>query len=348
MTVFYCLILWLGTISLFSIDIKDKQNRNRIVIVLACFGIFLIQAFRAETIGHDLISYLPGYHMAESINIFAGERLFNYEIGYIFYSQVFSKLNFSNQWYLAVVALTIIAPIAYVWSKNSKMPGLSVFIYITLGFFTFSFSGLRQSIAMAIVFFSFKYIQKKSLIKFLLCVALAMLFHTTAIIFIFAYPLYYVRFKSIHFLFIIPSLIIIFILKTKIFLLIYRLYRGAAGDIEATNAYTMLIVMILVLIFAYIFGSKDKQNIRFNSYKNYMLVAILIQIFASQSSEVMRAGYYYYLFITLLIPEVIKNQRDLKVRILVVGVLILALMYFFQTTTGNGYLDVSPYHFYWE
>ncbi|MDQ0200738.1 EpsG family protein [Neobacillus ginsengisoli] len=348
MTVFYCLILWVGIVSLLSIDIKNKQLRNKIVIVLGCVGIFLIQALRAETIGNDLISYLPGYHMVDSINIFKGERLFNFEPGYIFYSQIFSKLNFSDQGYLAVVALTIIAPIAFTWLKNSKMPGLSVFIYITLGFFTFSFSGLRQSIAMAIVFFSFKYIQEKSLIKFILCVALAMSFHTTAIIFIFAYPLSYLRLKSTHFFFIIPSLILIFILKTKIFLLIYRLYKGAAGEVESTNAYTMLFVMIFVLILAYIFGSKDKEDIRFNIYKNYMLVAILIQIFASQSSVVMRAGYYYYLFITLLLPEVVKNQRDAKIRILVVGVLIFALLYFFQKTTGNGYLNVSPFKFYWE
>jgi hypothetical protein len=135
--------------------------------------------------------------------------------------------------------------------------------------------------------------------------------------------------------------------QNKNIFIIYRLFRGVSGDIEATNAYTMLIVMILVLLLAFIFGTKDPQEIRFNSNKNYMLVAVLIQIFASQSSEV-RAGYYYYLFISLLIPEVIKNLRDPKVRIIVVGVLILAFMYFFQKTTGNGYLDVSPYQFYWE
>jgi hypothetical protein len=79
-----------------------------------------------------------------------------------------------------------------------------------------------------------------------------------------------------------------------------------------------------------------------------MLVAILIQIFASQSSIIMRAGYYYLIFITLLIPEVIKYQLDARVRMLVTSVLVFAFFYFFQKITGSGYLNVNPFSFYWE
>lgn len=349
MLIYYYLIVGVGIVSLFSLlTIKDTQKRNEIVVIVCCFGIFIVQALRAESVGIDLIGYLPGYQIAKDINVFAGERLFNYEVGYILYSKVFSILNIPNQGYLGIVALTIITPIAYTWIKNTKMPALSAYIYITLGFYTFSFSGLRQSIAMAITFFSFKFIQERSLIKFLLCIALAMLFHNTAIIFVFAYPLYYLRIKSTYFMVVIPSLILVFLFRTKIFLLILYLYKGVAGVAQVTNAYTMLVVMIVVLALAFIFGDKDKNNLSFNAYKNYMLIAIIVQIFASQSNIIMRAGFYYYIFITLLIPEVIKTQRDAKVRIVAVGVLVLALLYFFQTTTGDGYLNVSPYYFYWE
>lgn len=339
---------FIGMKPLISIKIKDRLIRNKAVIVLGCFGIFIIQALRAEFVGVDLSSYLPALQMVRSIDIFAGERLYNYEAGYLLYSQVFSKLNFPNQWYLAVVALTIIAPIAYTWYENSKMPGLSIFIYITLGFFAFSFSGLRQAIALAIIFYSFKYIKEKSLIKFILCVALAMSFHTTAIIFVVAYPLYYLRLRLIHIYLIVLVFILVFIYRSEIFLLIYHLYKGIAGEAESTNAYTMLTVMVIVMVLAYAFGSKDKQDLNFNAYKNYMLVAILVQIFASQSNVIMRAGYYYYLFITLLIPEIINNQKDIGIRISAVIILIVVLLYFFQMTTGNGYLNVSPYYFYWE
>jgi hypothetical protein len=348
MAVYYSLILWVGIVSIFSLNIKDIQRRNKIVIIMCCFGIFIIQALRAEFVGVDLIGYLRGYHIVKDINVFAGERLFNYEVGYILYSQVLSKLNIPNQLYLSIVALTIIVPLAYTWIKNSKMPALSIFMYITLGFFTFSFSGLRQSIAMAIIFFSFKYIQDRSLVKFLILIVLAMSFHTSAVIFVIAYPLYYFRIKPTHFIIIVPFLVIVFLFRNKLFLLIYSLYKGVPGIAENTNAYTLLVVMIVVLMLAYIFGDKNSNNLNFNAYKNYMLMAIIVQIFASESMIITRAGYYYFMFITLLIPDVINVQRDIKIRIVTVFVLILSLLYFFQTTTGNGYLNVSPYYFYWQ
>ncbi len=348
MTIYYVLISSIVLISFLTLSIKSKYNRNKLIISLSSILIILIQGFRRITVGVDLVGYIPALSLSRSMNFFAGDKLFNYELGYSLYSQFFAKLNVTEQIYLFVVASTIIIPIAYIWIRNSKIPELSVIIYITLGFFTFSFSGLRQAIAISVVFFSFKYIQEKKLVKFLICIVLAMSFHTSAIVFILAYPLYYLKLNSIHFCFIIPTFIVAFLLKTKLFLLLYSLYRGAEGQTQVTNAYTMLFIMTIILILSYIFSSKDKEELNINAYKNYMLVAIFLQIFASQSNTIMRAGYYYYIFITLLIPEVISNQRDSKIKILAVGILIVALLYFFQSTTGNGYLNVSPYYFYWE
>lgn len=348
MGIYYALIIWVGLISILFIEIQNKERRNRIIVLFSCTGIFLVQALRANTVGVDLVGYIPAYEIVGMINVFAGDRLFNYEIGYILYSQFFSKLMFSNQLYLAVVSLTILAPIAYTWVKNSKMPGLSVYIYLTLGFFTFSFSGLRQAIAIAIVFLSFKYIQEKRFLKFLICIILATTFHTSAVIFIIAYPLYFIRFKLKHYLFIVPFFILIYLLKAKIFLFIYKLYSGETGEIVSTNAFTMLIVMLSILVLSNLFGNKNQQDLRFNAYKNYLLIAICIQIFASESNIAMRSGYYFYIFVTLLIPEVISYQRDLKIKLLATIILVIALLYFFEVNTGNGYLNVYPYHFYWE
>ncbi|WP_342547346.1 EpsG family protein [Paenibacillus sp. FSL P2-0089] len=347
MTLYYCLILWIGLVSLFLIGLRDKYKRSQIVVILGCFGIFLIQALRSRYVGVDINGYLMGYQMVKNINVFSGERLFNYDVGYILYSQILSKLNISNQIYLAVTALIIIIPNCYIWIKNSKIPSLSIFIYITLGFFTFSFSGLRQSIAISIVFFSLKYIQEKKTIKFILFVTLATLFHFTAVIFIFAYPLYYWKLKPFNFFFILLSFIITFIFKEEIFLIIYRLFKGVPGEVVDTNAYTMLVIMIFILILAYVFDSSDNQNMNLNAYRNYMLVAIFVQIFASESNVIMRAGFYYYLFITLLIPEVL-HQQNPKIKVLAISGLVLSLLYFFQLNTGSGYLDVSPYYFFWE
>jgi hypothetical protein len=350
MTIYYLLILFIGACSFFTLNMRNINRRNKMVVICSGIAIVLVQGLRSITVGVDLIAgYIPGLRYAENMNFFAGDKVFNYEIGYSLYSQLFAKLNVSDQLYLFIVAITIIVPIAYIWLKNSKMPGLSVFIYVTLGFFVFSFSGLRQAIAIAITFYSFNYILGRNFKKFILCIILAMFFHTSAIVFLLAYPLFNLKINNKNLFFvIIPAAILVFCLRAQIFLFIYRLYEGKVGFVEHTNAYTMLLVMIFVWILSYIFGSKNNDDLRFNAYKNYMLFAIFFQIFASQSNIVMRAGYYYYIFITLLIPDVIMHQKDKVTRMIVSVVLVFALIYFFQAVTSDGYLNVCPYHFYWD
>ncbi|WP_338655187.1 EpsG family protein [Sporosarcina psychrophila] len=348
MGVYYGLILWIGIVALLSLAIRNIETKNKFIIILSSLGIILVQSLRSPSVGVDVIGYLIGYELIESIDVFSNDKLFNYEIGYMIYSLIFAKLNFSNQIYITVIVLSIIIPVAYTLYKNSKNLSISIFIYITLGFFAFSFSGLRQMIAIAIVFYSFKYIKERKIIKFLLFIFLGWTFHISAIIFIFAYPLYFIKLKLRHFIMIIPLFIIIYLLRSSIFLRIYQIYKGEEGEVVITNAYTMLLVMILIYLLSYVFGSVKNVNLNLNAYRNYLLISIFIQIFASQSNIAMRAGYYYYIFVTLLIPEVIKNQKDPKIRIISVYMLIAALLYFFSITVGSGQMNITPYNFFWN
>lgn len=351
MIIYYLLIILIGMVSIITINNRNVNRRNKIVVIISSVAIVLVQGLRSPYVGIDLFKpggYLPALRMAQYMDFFNGDKLFNFEIGYSLFTQAFSKLNVSDQFYLFVLAISIIAPIAYIIYKYSKSVGLSIFIYITLGFFTFSFSGIRQAIAMAITFFSFKYVRERKLSKFLLLILLATTFHFSAIIFIFAYTLYRIKIKDIHIILMLPFTAFIYIKKVEIFLFFYKFYKGYLGQIENTGAHTMFLVMIFVFVISCIFENKKTFNADYNAYKNYLLVAIFVQSFASLSSTIMRLGHYYFLFIILLIPEVIKTQKDKHVRAVAVGILCLALLYFFQMTTGSGSLNVSPYYFFWE
>jgi hypothetical protein len=347
-SIYYFLIGIVIVFSFISILIHIDRKTNIIFIGFCCLFIFLIQAFRSSSVGVDVSGYLLGYNILNTMDIWNGEQYQNYEIGFSVFSQFLYFLGCSEQAYLAVIAAFIIIPIGYICYKYSKNSFLSLFIYITLGFFTFSFSGLRQIMATAITFFSFKYVTQKKYIKFFICILIAMSFHKSAVIFLFAYPLYYLEIKPIYYLGIIPLFIGVFLYKETFFLFFHQLYyEGTVTSFDITQAYTMLIVMIIVLILSNIFKNNQVSNFH-HVYENYLLVAIFIQIFASISNTIMRIGYYYYLFIILLIPEIIMCQKDLRIRILAVLLVFISLIYFFQMTTGNGYLNVNPYLFFWE
>lgn len=83
------------------------------------------------------------------------------------------------------VSLTYIA----IW-RLSCNPALSIFIYLTGGFFFYSEDMIRQCLASAILLNAVFYMQKDMPIKYALLVILATSFHTVSIIFL---PIYLLR-----------------------------------------------------------------------------------------------------------------------------------------------------------
>lgn len=343
MTVYYILLVILGIVSFFTIGIK---NRNKLVIPIVAILMVLIQGLRHKSIGVDIAGYLNGYNLSKNMNFINGEKLFNYETGYSLFNKMLSSIGISEQLFLAIVSLIITTLIGIVWIKKSKMPGFSVLLYLAFGFFTFTFSGLRQSIALSILFFSFLYIEKRNFIKFILSVLLASTFHKTAIIFIVAYPLYDLKLNLKHYIFIIPSFIICFILKAQIFKIVAFLFKGEEVQAQSTGAYGLFIFMIGVLTLSYIFYNSDSKEV--NAYRNYILVAIFIQMLASQSNLIGRAGYYFWIFVTLLVPEVLKSQKNMLTRYLSECVVGSFLVIYYLDKLSTGYLNIVPYKFFWQ
>ncbi|EGT0695838.1 hypothetical protein GW966_08235, partial [Clostridium perfringens] len=159
MGIYYFLLAVILILAFLTKDSEYKTYRNKFITILSCILIFFIQALRHFTVGTDLEGYLNSLEVAKYYNFLQGEKLLNYELGYSLFCKFFSITNISKQLYISIIALIIISLLGFIWLRYSKIPWLSIIIYITLGFFTFTFSGIRQSLALAITFFSFKYVE---------------------------------------------------------------------------------------------------------------------------------------------------------------------------------------------
>ena len=346
MTIYYVFLVLLFFISILTIDIKNTKIRNIIIIGFSAIYIIMMQGLRHQSIGVDTSGYIIGYNLSSNINVFEGEKLFNYESGYILLNNILNKIGVSEQVFLTIISIIIIIPIATTMIRKSKMPALSILLYMAFGFLTMTFSGLRQSIAMGILFFSYMYIQDRKIVGFLICIILACTFHKSAIGFIIAYPLYNLKLRYKDYLFVIPIFLIAFLLRRQIFEYLAFLFKGESVLAEATGAYGLFLFMISVLILSYIFYRKENKDV--NAYRNYILVAIFIQMLASCSYTVGRMGYYYWIFITLLVPEVLKNQKKGLDRFLYGTAIIIFLVVYYIMNLRTGYLNIVPYLFFWQ
>ena len=145
--------------------------------------IFLFLALRYN-FGNDYKEYLDRFleiNRYSSINFF--DKTFNFEPGWIALCRLFRPVGFFGM--TAVLAM-LNCFIYYRFIKNYvpvRYYWLAIFLYVfSSGFMLTHASAMRQSLTINIFLFSLPYIYNKKALRYLLCISLAMLFHTAAII----------------------------------------------------------------------------------------------------------------------------------------------------------------------
>ena len=179
----------------------DKGKRDRFFAVVFFAGVFLLLSLRHPSMGVDLgynrwYGYLVSFDKLSSMSlreVLALGEWQNYERGYIIFNKLVGMIAQNRQFFLSACAFVALAPICALICRRSKDAVLSCFVYLGLPVFTLLYSGLRQVIAIGIIMGALYAIQKKKPLPFLLLVLLAATFHKSALIFLIAYPLYYLR-----------------------------------------------------------------------------------------------------------------------------------------------------------
>ena len=260
------------------------------------------------------------------------------------------------QFFIFVVALLSIVPIAILYYKKSDNGLLTIALFLVVAPFTMFFSGLRQSIAMGIIIFSFKYIQEKKLLKYIICVVIAMYFHKSATFCFFLYPIYHAKLTKKSLYFIIPLMILVYIFKDKIFMILLKMYNPIYsekyGDITSTGQYGILVLLVLFDIYCFVFPDKNIIDNEFMGLRNYLILSTFCQLFVPINNVVMRMNYYLLLFIPILIPKVRilgyeKNKELLKLSEIIIIVFFLT-HFIYNGYMGEDILRIFPYIPFWN
>lgn len=209
-------------------------------------------------------------------------------------------------------------------------------------------------LAIGIGLIAYECTRKKKLIFFLLFVLLAFSFHISAFMLIFMYPLYHAKITKKWLCAVVPVLIITLVFNEQIFSVlgsILERYTGYDASIVQTGAYTMLILFALFAVFAFVIPDESRMDKETIGLRNFLLLSLVIQMFAPLHTIAMRMNYYYIIFIPLLMPKIIayRSARWGQIALIARHVMVIFfLVYFFINATQGGKLHVFPYHFFWE
>lgn len=309
------------------IDIRKKK----VLTIFSMLTLCLLAAARDITVGTDtsvygesLFEWIHNHNFNQTI---AMNQNADIEIGYIVIIFLLSRITGNVFWayFLMEFICVFFVYKALDDASTSKYKWMGVFLYNVL-FYSFSLNLMRQSMAMSIVLFGFKYVRVNRFWRYLLVVLIAFLVHRTAIIGLFIYPLFMIcgykgewcfksffnKYRSLFIVTVIGlSFVIVFFAKQWIVTLSF-LRETYSFHVQNINSYNPSIAMI-VLMFAFVipffvlkvWHKKEGQKLSF-----YMLLVIMCTILwqlQGISSEIYRVTFYFWILILVMIPELLES-----------------------------------------
>lgn len=333
-----------------------KQN---LAMPIFFFVLLVLLCMRHESVGRDLHNYSSIFDSVTQ-GSFADALTDSLEPLYSVLCWVIGRLGGNFRHLLIAVAILSLLPVAKLYCEDREHSYLKIVLYLNMTTFVMLFSGLRQTIAIAIGMIAYSYVREKKFFRYVLLSLIALAFHQTAIMLAFMYPLYHMRFKRKHLFFIFPAMGLVFVFNKQIFLFLVgilarysNLYEGVV--LQSTGAFGSLILFALFALFAYLIPDETRMTPEHFGLRNFLFFAVALQCFAPIHNLAMRMNYYYIIFIPVLIPKLISISRPRYRQLAQIAGVVMAVFFtamFIWTiynsyVTGESQLNTVPYLPFW-
>ena len=328
----------------------DKELFNRISIIVFFCVLFFLTAFRSHSVGADTLNYSE---MFRRFTQWSWLRNLAYkEPAFSILCKIVSLFSKDYLVLLIVISLLTIVPVAVVYVQQIEYPITTIALLLATSNFYMFFSGMRQTIAISMGMIAFLFVRKKKLIPFIIVIVIAFFFHRTALALVFMYPLYHVRIVKKALLFIVPGMILVYIFNKPILGFLQTIisdYEGVGNT--ATGAFTMLFLLIAFSVFSFVIPKDQDLDDDTIGMRNFLLMATMVQMFAPINTYVMRMGYYYLIFLPLVIPKVIVYTSIRWRQIAKISHYVILAFFtirFFLSAPSLNALHIFPYTFFWQ
>lgn len=333
-------LLVLGFIIFWIILEQKALNRKSFWLPLIVLALFA--GIRSYHVGTDSGTYTRNFTSQLDVNYFKFDE--SVEPGYQLFEYILLGLTDDYFWLFFITGLVVAYCYLRIIKKYSVNYWLAVFLFITLGAYTFFFNGLRQGLAMAIFALATPYLLEKKLIPYLLICFLASLFHVSALVMIPFYFLVNIRIKVTYKIFIafMSSLV------GSSFLISYfasgnQRYEGYADVAEESGGLLTLgfytVMMFFIYIISHIYRIREESFAKlFTFYATGVALIIPIAMLGRNPSGPQRLLPYFTWVLVLLLPIVLKKINNTYVSLVTI---ILAITYFILTT--DRFSNLTPY-----
>ena len=329
-----------------------KNSNNSIVLFFVIW--FVMLALRHISCGVDLINYQ--YHFynickLDFLNVFEYNPIepLYYVLNW-FLAQIYPDFRLV----IVVAAFLCTGIIGWFYWKESEFAPLTILLFITNACFSMFYSGMRQSFAMLFVVPAYYLTKYKKIIPFILLVVFASYFHSSALVMLFLYPIFHLPLRSKYFVIALIMIALFFFFSSDVFtnVLPFLGEKYMEYELVETGAYGVLSLFLLFFLYSFAIVDERKLSPDALGLRNLLVLATVIQCFASVSTVAMRMNYYFILLVPVFISKIINKPKEGYEIIAQFFkwsfVIFLTLMFFYKGHMANNILQVFPYVAYWE
>ena len=330
-------------------ELGTRQLRCKAYLAVCCAELIFLAGLRGYTVGADTAAYLQAIELYETLTVqelihARHLNLFSFELGYMVLSKLCAALGLGKTGFLFVVACIIYIPVFRAIMKHSEMPYISILCYFAFGMFSYSLGIFRQMIAISILLCGWRYVVERRLVKYMVVVALAASFHTTALIALALYFLYGIQWKRI--IWFVPAIELCLLFFGRPIILVatkllpqYAGYLGSQYDLSG-GSYKMLLLLNAVLIACIIF--RDKDSSRDDLVISALILAGCVQAVGYSMAIFGRMVPYFSTYLLFAVPNVLKRIDKRFRPFFAVGTVAALFFLVFMEFNGNQY--VTPYY----
>lgn len=313
----------------------SKQKAEKLIGKIAVIQMSLIAGLRGLGVGTDTLNYFNIFIAGSKMNL---KEMFGYYIepGYLLISKLIAFFGGNFQLFLIIISFIIYSGIYYLIKYESKNKLLSWFLFITIGYFSSTMNILRQYLALVLIIFAIvNYLENNSFMKSCAFIAIACLFHTSAISIIAILGYHKIMYRSNiknlkHFKFIFFFASVFFVVFiTQITSLMssmgiikyeYEFAVIGAGYSISLLDFNLIVKVACSILYFYIIKNvnldiKYKEKLGFWNYIN--ILSCFIYIASTYVSLYSRFNMYLSIFSIIFIPNLLMHIKERKLLIIV-------------------------------
>lgn len=343
----FLLLAYNKSLSITNTSYKEKYERK--IMILYVIILTLLAALKYIVPDTDMEGYWEEYKNMPNCTF--GFLFMRYRDWWIYYyiCKLFSFSGLPPHFWFGFLEAFYFGAVMLFINKFSKDKLYSVLLSCTLGYFYFTFSGSKQTLAMGFALYSFVLFHDRKYVWSVLLMLIAYYSHHSSILTIACFfMLQFWNMRSYWVLLVLGSFAVLFggqyFVTRALLMMDSEHYSEIYLENESQYSLVVFFYLLIYLVVAFVWGASyrktDKKYSRL--FFGGSLLCVVAQSMAQISADFFRLAYNFFPFMMVLVPNALDgvNTNDKK---LVKGLFAALTIFFLIYTSRN-----NTYMFMWQ